>query len=427
MGWEDKGNWHHLDTTQGDNGPFLGCLGCPGSLACECSGPCALMNPCPLDEQLDRAGRGWSQAEPVPSTALASGCGGGRLDSVTELGSEVTEVGGSWLERQRETESPHQVEKGQSRGRNGAETQEEAWYTRVQAPERGPSLPPATHGLWGWGSWGPRWWWQLQQAGAGWVGAQGTRQADKRRVARMTGPPSPALSPWGRGVCGGPPQTGPGPRRCCGLPACHLSEPLFSLLFSVSLHLCVHLSVYILPCHSIVLCHSLPFCNSVCLSLFSFCLCFSLPVPGSSLIVHHSLCLSVSPSPHLSLPLPVSKPLFFHLISLSLSVSPSVPAPPSPQPQPRWAPGLLWAPPFSIPRRGGNWGVTEVGLLPGEGAGQEGGGGRLGPVGIMAQEREIRAPLPTLLSAPCPDLPVCQGPYGPLNSVMTLTCCVTWV
>lgn len=62
-----------------------------------------LINPAPWNDS--RAG--WPQEEPVPSAAPASGCGGGGLDSVTELGSEVTEVGGNWLERQRETESPH--------------------------------------------------------------------------------------------------------------------------------------------------------------------------------------------------------------------------------------------------------------------------------------------------------------------------------
>lgn len=59
-----------------------------------------LINPAPWNDS--RAG--WAQEEPVPSAApgQASGCGGGGLDSVTELGSEVTEVGGNWVERQRE-------------------------------------------------------------------------------------------------------------------------------------------------------------------------------------------------------------------------------------------------------------------------------------------------------------------------------------
>jgi hypothetical protein len=47
---------------------------------------------------------------------------------------------------------------------------------------------------------------------------------------------------------------------------------------------------------------------------------------------------------------------------------------------------------------GGNWGVTEVGLLSGKGAGQEGEGGRSGPARARAKGRE-RNPL---TAAPAP-------------------------
>lgn len=174
-----------------------------------------LMNPAPWKD----SGVGCCQEEPVPSAARASGCGGGGLDSVTELGSEVTEVGGSWMERQRETESPHASPEGQTRGRNGAETRGSLVCSSV-GPWRGlfPSLPdsqaragaPGAQGGGGGGSCS-----RLGQAGSACM-APGRQTGEG--WPSMTGPPSPALSPWGRGVCGGPPRTGPGPR-CCGLPA----------------------------------------------------------------------------------------------------------------------------------------------------------------------------------------------------------------
>lgn len=174
-----------------------------------------------------------------------------------------------------------------------------------------------------------------RQAGGGWPG--------------MTGPPSPALSPWGRGACVGP-------------PLCHGSKPLSSPLLLASPHLrarspvCLHPESlflaftafpYLRVCH-FSLC--VPVCLCACLSL-SLYLCFSLPVSfsGSPLVPSFSasLCLCLPPSVSLS------EPLSFHPISQSV---PPVPAPPSPWLEPRWAPGLLWAPPFSIPRRRGKLG-----------------------------------------------------------------------
>lgn len=204
---------------------------------------------------------------------------------------------------------------------------------------------------------------------------------------------------------------------------CHLFKLPFSLIFSVSPQFCVPLSVYILPCHSesLFVIYSLPFCNSACVSFFSFCPCACLSLSSSAFLSQsRSVGLSFFIFPCASLPASFPSSLTFSLpLSLnpssstsspSLSVSPPVPTTTSPQPEPRWAPGLLWAPPFSIPRRGGNWGGTEVGLLLGEGAGQEGGGGRSGPVGVKAQGRGIRAPLMTLHSLlPPPSLPETPG------------------
>lgn len=213
---------------------------------------------------------------------------------------------------------------------------------------------------------------------------------------------------------------------------CHLFKLPFSLIVAVSPQCCVPLSVYILPWHSesLFVIHSLPFCNSARVSFFSVCPCACLSSSSSAflsqsrsvgLILYLSLCLSACLPPFIShfLSPSVSEPLFSHLIPQSLCLS-SCPCHYLPKPEPRWAPGLLWAPPFSIPRRGGELGRHRGGAA--EGAGQEGGGGRSGPVGAKAQGRGIRAPPMT-----SSHLPVCQKPRGPLIPALTLTCCVTWV
>ena len=157
----------------------------------------------------------------------------------------------------------------------------------------------------------------------------------------------------------------------------------------------IHLSVYLLPCHSkslsssliprlSVILHACHFYASVWLCLPVFIdLCFYLSR------FYSSGCLSLPPSPSscLSLSLPVSKPS-------PPPSSPPVPAPPSPQPEPRWAPGLLWAPPFSIPR----WGCCQA-------KGQD---SRVGEAGWGLWESRpksgksglLRRPFPLLLS-PC--------------------------
>lgn len=195
-------------------------------------------------------------------------------------------------------------------------------------------------------------------AAAGWgrLGQAGSERKAPGRQAeggwpRMTGPPSPALSPWGRGVCGGPPQMAQASEKRCHPPASVTSSSPSPLL--VYPHLCVHSPVclhpeslfpafttfpYLCVCHS-SLC--VPVCLCACLSL-SLSPCFPLPVSFSA-----SLCLCFPPSVSLS------EPLSFHPMSQSV---PPVPAPPSPLLEPRWAPGLLWAPPFSIPRSRGKLG-----------------------------------------------------------------------
>lgn len=195
---------------------------------------------------------------------------------------------------------------------------------------------------------------RLGQAGSGWLGAQGTRQAGGRRVAQDDWASQPSLIALGAGCVWGPSPDGPGLREVLP-PAClcHVFKPLSSLPLLVYPHLCVHSPVcphpeslfpafttfpYLCVCHS-SLC--VPVCLCACLSL-SLSPCFPLPVSFSA-----SLCLCFPPSVSLS------EPLSFHPMSQSV---PPVPAPPSPLLEPRWAPGLLWAPPFSIPRSRGKLG-----------------------------------------------------------------------
>lgn len=106
---------------------------------------------------------------------------------------------------------------------------------------------------------------------------------------------------------------------------------------------------------------------SLCLSVIVY-LCFALPVAlCGSLILDLSLCLSACLPPSIShfLTLPLSLNPSSSTSSPSLSVSPPVRTTPSPQPEPRWAPGLLWAPPFSIPSSGGELGRHRGGAATG--------------------------------------------------------------
>lgn len=67
----------------------------------------------------DGTGRGWSQEEPVSSAALATGAG----VEGWEAGATVTEIGGGWLERQREKQSlaptPPPKSRTEQRGKQG--------------------------------------------------------------------------------------------------------------------------------------------------------------------------------------------------------------------------------------------------------------------------------------------------------------------
>lgn len=202
------------------------------------------------------------------------------------------------------------------------------------------------------------------------------------------------------------------------VPACPPLSPLQAPLLAVS-----PLS-HILPGLSVShLCRLLPSCNSVAIFLFaSLCLCLSvflslylcvslsLSLQDSFNSLSFFVSLSVSASLHLVLPGSVS-------LLLSLPFRPQSPSPGGPLASS--GPSLLHS------KEGGNWGVTEVGLLPAEGAGQKGGGGRLGPVGVKAQERESalckapapRAPLGFHFWPPLPPLPspasASREPWGP--------------
>lgn len=176
---------------------------------------------------------------------------------LSKQGSEVTEVGGRAASRRdREAETPAQARK---------ERAEEEMAQRQRRPGRlwerrplqeGLPFPPRLTGS-GTGALGAGWWRrrrQLRRFGseADWVRASGGRQV---RVARMTGPPRPALLPWGWGVCACPPAsvTSPSPSSLCFSSRLHPSG-------SVSLHLW----------------RLLPFCNSVAIFLLaSLCLCLS--------------------------------------------------------------------------------------------------------------------------------------------------------
>ena len=128
---------------------------------------------------------------------------------------------GTASRRDRETEKQRAPTPAEKDRAEGTEI-EEAWLTPgVQAPARGSSLPSRlTHpralgrGLW------------VPTGGTGSCRGVAQRQIGSEhqapgrcRMAWMTGPPGPALLPWGWGVCACPP------------PACfcHLPKPLFSL------------------------------------------------------------------------------------------------------------------------------------------------------------------------------------------------------
>lgn len=283
-----------------------------------------------------------------------------------------------------------------------------------------------THRLWGWGSggWSP---WQLRQAESERARHQaGGQEGVAPGGPRMTEPPCPALSLGGWGVCGGGPGGG-----AARPPAylCHLSKPLFPLLLSVSPCLCVRPSVCPLSSLSLPnLALSVVRCLSgiLCVSLFSFCLC-------AFFCLSLSLCFSLPVSPWMS-PLV----LYIFVVSLSLIILPPprfpvfVPPPVSALPLHCLTPGGPLASavgplPSLFQERGEAGALQRWGCCPaGEGAGQKGGGGRSGPVGVKAQEREISplrvpqprglAPLPTLPSAPRSPPPRPPGTPGSSDS-----------
>ena len=121
-------------------------------------------------------------------------------------------------------------------------------------------------------------------------------------------------------------------------------------------------------------------------SLHVSCNSFRLSVPLSRLCLPPSLSFHLSPHPCLNPSQSSSSP--------SLAVSPVL-VPPFPQPP---SPGVALAPSFTVPRSGvGGLGHHTGGAAARWRGRQEGGGGRLGPVGFQAQEREVRpglAPLP---------------------------------
>lgn len=190
----------------------------------------------------------------MPSAALASRGGGGGLDSVTEAGVRGHRGWGQPIgEAERKGQPPPKPRRTETR---------EKWYrgpgglvlsawcrlrgVGVGGGGTSPFLPDSR--ALGLGLRGPRWWWQLQQAGAGWAGVQGTRQAGGRGVARDDWASQPCLIAPGAGCMWGPSPDGP-QRQCCPvirLPACVISPSPSPLCFSRFL-LSIRLSVYICP------------------------------------------------------------------------------------------------------------------------------------------------------------------------------------
>lgn len=135
--------------------------------------------------------------------------------------------------------SHHPSLEGQSRGRNGAEAQEAGALCLVPPAGGGgggagppPSLPDSR--ALGLRLRGPRRWWQLQQAGAGWAGVLGTRQAGRQEGG---GPDDwasqPCLIALGAGCVWEP--SPDGPQRQCRPPALPPLSPLQAPLLSASL------------------------------------------------------------------------------------------------------------------------------------------------------------------------------------------------
>ena len=209
---------------------------------------------------------------------------------------------------------------------------------------------------------------------------------------------------------------------CVCLPASVTSPSPSSLCFSLFLRLvCILLrqaeSVPLCLCRFLPLCKSLSFFSLplwAC-AFLSLCLSVSVSLSVSPCMTILTIVLCVSPSlpPYTSFslsPLHLSFPVPLSLLSLLLP-----PHSPSPDgPLASSGPSLLHS------KERGNWGVTEVGPLPAEGAGREGGGGRLGPVGVEAQERES-----ALCKASAPSIPLglcfCHPP-SPLLPSAPLSC-----
>lgn len=90
---------------------------------------------------------------------------------------------------------------------------------------------------------------------------------------KMTEPPGPALSPWGRSVCG------PSPGTSSEVLPTHLPVTCPSLFAFMFVHssVSIHQSVCLRPSQqlqlSLYLSHLLPFCNSVCRLFLSVSLC----------------------------------------------------------------------------------------------------------------------------------------------------------
>lgn len=199
----------------------------------------------------------------------------------------------------------------------------------------------------------------------------------------MTGPPSPALLPWGRGVYGGPTQTGSGPGRRCHLPSrlCHLSKPLSSPRSGFLRPVCPPACLHPARLHPAL---------SLCLSpLLSGRLSGILRAWRFSVSVPSCLPLSLFASIRLSSHLPSHPPSVCLSLSLPLSLNPLLPhlLLGLPLPPHSSSPGgpLASCGPLPSPFQGkGELGHPRGGVLPGTGAGQEGGGGRSGPVGVKA-------------------------------------------
>lgn len=242
-------------------------------------------------------------------------------------------------ERQR---APAQAQKDRAEGEMVWRQRRSDSLQECRSRREGLPFPPRLTGS-GTGALGARWWrwpWWLRRFGseADWVRASGGRQV---LGGPMTGPPSPALLPWGWGLCARlpAPVTSPSPSSRSFSPRSHP-------LGSVSLHLC----------------RLLPSCNSVAIFLFaSLCLCLSVFLSISvslsvslcrtPLILYLSLCLS------LSLPPPTS---FSQALCLS-----SCPCPSLPTAQAQVGPWLPLGPPFPAPRRGGTgasqrWGCCQL-------------------------------------------------------------------